>query len=98
MVDYYLYKDDMTDGEEIVLNDFDILYGPNDQAIVEVLTLDKIIYEFYYTLDIIVNNDYDEVTTTFIPMTTPNPTTNFEDGALGYFSAHPVRRYTLTAP
>lgn len=98
LIDYYLYQDDITDGEEIDLNNFNVLYGPGDQAIIEILTLDRIVYDFYYTLDVIVNNDYDEVSTTFIPMTTPNPTTNLDNGALGYFSAHPVSRYQLTAP
>jgi hypothetical protein len=96
LIDYYLYKDDMTNGQEVVLDNFDIFYGPNDQAIVEILTLDKTIYDFFYTLDVIVNNEYDEVATTLIPMTTLNPTTNLDNGALGYFSAHAIRRYEKT--
>jgi hypothetical protein len=98
LIDYYLYKDDMTDGQEVVLDNFDIFYSQNDQAIVEILTLQKPIYDFYYTLDVIVNNEYDEIAATLIPMTTLNPTTNLDNGALGYFSAHTIRRYELTVP
>ena len=98
LVDYYLYKDDITDGQEVVLEDFDILYGQNDLATVELLTLDKHIYDFFYTLDVMVNAENSEFLETFVPVTTLNPTTNLDNGALGYFSAHTIRSYELNAP
>jgi hypothetical protein len=98
LIDYYLYKDDMTDGEKVVLDDFGIFYGQDDQAAIELLTLDKTIYEFFYTLDVIANAEDNEFVSTFLPVTTLNPTTNFDNGALGYFSAHTIRRYEKTVP
>jgi hypothetical protein len=96
LIDYYLYKDDMTDGEKIVLDDFNILYGQDDQASIELLTLDMNIYDFFYTLDVIANAEDSEFVSTFLPVTTLNPTTNLDNGALGYFSAHTIRRYEMT--
>jgi hypothetical protein len=94
--DFYLYQDEMTDGQEVVIDDFDVYYNYGQVATIELLTIDKTIYEFYDTLYIIDEREGDEFINSVIPVTTLNPTTNLDNGALGYFSAHTVRRFTRT--
>ena len=69
---------------------------PNELIAVEVVTFDEKAYEFYHSVDTIDENDNgDELAGSFIPVTTYNPTSNFNNGALGYFSVQSIKRYTM---
>ena len=91
----YLYQDKLTDGEEIVIDDFYYNYSIENVVTVELLTFDEESYRFFKSLDTIDERDEedDEFESTFIPVTTYNPTTNLNNGALGYFGAYTVMRY-----
>ena len=88
---YYLYNDKYTNGNSYDYNDFedDAILQLNDTAFVELLTLDKATYEYYYTLsNVLAEGD----TGPPMMMTTPaNPNSNLSNGALGYFGAFTVR-------
>ena len=93
LVAHSLYQDDKSDGEEIIFDDFDIVFNPGDHVIIDLLTIDKFTYEFFYTLDQISDSDQEDFEDTIMPVTTYNPTSNWDNSAFGYFSAHSVRRY-----
>jgi len=95
--DTYLYHDALNDGEEVMLDNISVYLEARDRVLLELLTVNKIIYEFFDTLDELQESEGDEVADSFIPITTINPTTNLENGALGYFSAHTTRKYIRTA-
>jgi hypothetical protein len=94
--DYYLYQDNITDGQEILLDNFDIVFIQNDIVTIDLLTLDQATYEYLRTLDIICNSEDDEFVASLLPVTTFNPTTNIDNGALGYFGANTIRSYRKT--
>ncbi len=96
LFNHFLYQDHLNDGEEIVFDDINVYFKPNDIAMLEVITIDRATYEFYHTLEMADENENDEFVSSFIPVTTFNPTTNLDNGALGYFSAKAVRRYVKT--
>jgi hypothetical protein len=95
LVDHILYNGHQNDGQEIVFDDFNVLFNYHDVVTIDLLTLDKAAYEFFHTLEIVDDREADELAGSFIPVTTFNPTTNLDKGALGYFSAHTLRRYVL---
>ena len=86
----------MTDGEDITLDEFNFVFYQNDYVNIELITFDEAAYEFYRTLDKIHNreNEDDEFAASLLPVTSFNPTTNLDNGALGFFSAHTIRKYT----
>jgi hypothetical protein len=92
--DHYLYNDNITDGREIVIDNFDVWYNNQDHVIVDLLTLNKSTYEFFKTMDMIEDNDNSGLVDTFIPVTTYNPNTNLTNGALGYFHAHTISTFS----
>ena len=98
---FYLYNGRFTDGEQIEVSEYLDFYGLgilnfqyNPSVRVELLTLDKPIFEYFSML-------YDEYTSLdlelpdFIETTSFNPTTNLSNNALGYFSAHTIRSYSF---
>jgi len=91
---HYLYQDEQTDGQEVVFDDFNVSFNDNDVATFELISFDRASYEFFNSLDMVVDAEDRELLATFIPVTTYNPTTNLNNGAFGYFSAFAVRRYT----
>lgn len=93
LVDHILYNDHQSDGQEIVFDDFNVFFNYHDVVTIDLLTLDKAAYDFFHTLEIVDDRDDDEFVSSFLPVTTFNPTTNLDNGALGYFSAHTLRRY-----
>jgi hypothetical protein len=96
LIDYHLYQDKLSDGQKVMFDDFNVLYNIYDVATVELLTIDKPTYEFFKTLDIIAENGEDDFGSTLIPVTTLNPSTNLDNGAMGYFSAHTIHRRVRT--
>jgi len=96
LYDHYLYNDNLSDGQIMVLDDFDVRYNEVDLATVELLTLNKDTYDYYASLDMIEDDDDSEVVNSFIPVSTYTPPTNLTNGALGFFYAHSIHRYTGT--
>ncbi|UCF62765.1 MAG: DUF4249 domain-containing protein [bacterium] len=94
LVEKYLYHGEYTDGEQIILDEFGVTFSRNDNIMVELLTITEETYEYLAML----NPDedgggYDSETPDFFPVSAANPKTNLSNNALGYFSAHTVRRY-----
>ncbi len=71
----------------IPLNVFDLKLYPKDTVNIEMQCIDKNVYEYYYAL----GNRDDSATPA-------NPVSNITGGALGYFSAHTVRKVTAVVP
>ena len=96
LVEKYLYQGKYTEGEQIILDEFDVTFTANDLVQVELLTINKEMYEYLSML----NPDeggggYDPEMPEFFPVSSANPKTNLNNNALGYFSAHTVRIYNL---
>ena len=96
--DYNLYHGKYTDGEQVLIDNFNNLFYLNDYVRIELLTIDKAVYEYWSTLDSLLDHDFDddEMDTVFSPLALFNPTSNLSNNALGYFSAHTMRVYTFT--
>jgi len=87
--DSYLFNDHYSNGKNI---EYDFtnwyLFKKNDTMKVELLSIDKATYDYFHTLrSVLLSNDSGPLFTS-IP---DNPTTNFTNGALGYFAAYSVR-------
>ena len=96
LYDHYLYNDNLSDGQIIVLDNFDVHYNKSDVATVELLTLNKDTYDYYASLDMIEDDDNSEMVNSFIPVSTYTPPSNITNGALGYFYAHTIHIFTGT--
>lgn len=86
--------DQLQDGEEIQIPLFsgrNRAYRSGDSVMVSLQCLDKNVYEYFRTLD--------EVTGGGMQAASPaNPRSNVSNGALGYFSAHSVKKSTFIVP
>jgi hypothetical protein len=69
------------------LNVFDLKLYPKDTVTIEMRCIDKPVYDYYYSLG---NTDNSA--------TPANPVSNISGGALGYFSAHTVRKTKAVVP
>jgi Domain of unknown function (DUF4249) len=69
---------------------FDLKLKPTDTVTVEMRCIDKPVYDYYYSLNQISDNGDSA--------TPANPVSNITGGALGYFSAHTVRKATVIVP
>lgn len=89
--DYYLESDRFNNGKEvkntIYIDEPDLI--PGDVVRVQMLTIDQNVYKFLFSITQISGNGG--------PPTTPaNPNSNFNNGALGYFSASTSSEATVT--
>ncbi len=91
--EYILYQDSFTDGELVEINEIGTSFFYNDNVRVEVLSIGKEIYDYYRVIYNILDEDPDDER--FIELTTANPKSNIDNNALGYFSAHSIRYYSL---
>ena len=87
----YIESDRFNDGKEvkntIFISDPDLKTG--DKVKVQLLTIDENVYKYLFSISQISGNGG--------PPTTPaNPTSNFTNGALGYFSASTISTDSLT--
>jgi Domain of unknown function (DUF4249) len=64
---------------------------PKDTLTVEMLCIDTPVYDYFYGLSEISSNNGNSATPT-------NPINNISGGALGYFSAHTVRKVSVIVP
>ncbi len=83
-----IYDDQLSNGNEITLR-FGIRtnrtnnLGPGDTVTVDLLSIDKATYDYYYTLRNIIASDQSPTS-----LSPANPNTNLTNGSLGYFSAY----------
>jgi hypothetical protein len=77
-----LYSDQLFDGKAIGLAQRSIVFKETDTVTVELQSIDKAVYDYFSTLENISWNDLQQ------SASPANPISNFNNGALGYFSAY----------
>lgn len=93
----YLYQGRYSDGEQIILDDFDVSFTENENVQIQLLTINQEMYEYLIMLNPDEGGgDYNPEMPEFFPVSPANPKTNIDNNALGYFSAHTVRIYNLS--
>lgn len=86
---YFLYNGRLSDGNLIKFKGFRIEeLEASDTIRVDLLTIDKSVYEYYSTLSDVIASDPRGMISTEVPA---NPNSNLSGGALGYFGAYTVR-------
>jgi hypothetical protein len=85
-----LYSDKLFDGKLIGLVQHSAVFNETDIVTVEIQSIDKATYDYFSTLE---NISGIEVIQSASPA---NPISNFNNGALGYFSAYSFDRKTIT--
>jgi len=84
----YIFNDDFMNGNMIFMSwESDPLF-PQDTVVVELQTLDKSTYDYYFTLNSLAGG-------MFGASNPSNPETNLSNDALGYFGAYTVSRDTI---
>lgn len=85
--EYRLYDDQYTNGQETDLRVGGAVAGDTD--VIELYSLDNQTYEYYRTLEDLIN------TNPIFGSTPANPNTNLDNGALGYFGAAAVESHKI---
>ena len=84
-----LYTDKLFDGNIIGLGQRAIVFQESDTLTIELQSIDKGAYNYFSTLETITGNE-------MLQSASPaNPISNFNNGALGYFSAYSFDRKTV---
>jgi hypothetical protein len=84
-----LYSDQLFNGKEIGLGQRSIVFQETDTLTIELQSIDKAAYDYFLTLESISGN-------IMLQSASPaNPISNFNNGALGYFSAYTFDRKTV---
>lgn len=84
-----LYSDKLFNGKQIGLGQRSAVFNENDTLTIELQSIDKAAYDYFSTLESISGNVIQQ------SASPANPTSNFNNGALGYFSAYSYERRTL---
>jgi hypothetical protein len=84
-----LYSDKLFNGKVVGLGQRSLVFSEDDTLTVELQTIDKATYDYFTTLESISGNVLEQ------SASPANPITNFNNGALGYFSAYSFDRKTL---
>jgi hypothetical protein len=93
--DMILYQGEYTDGEEIVIDDLKNYFYRLDRVNIEVISLNRNIFDYYYFLEnSLPEDDGDNETTDIIEFGYSNPKSNISNGALGFFSAQSYTNYS----
>jgi len=87
-----LYHDNYTDGKIVVVDNIDEIFYLNDRVNIELLTIDKNIYDFYSVL--FSQEDANSPDESIIDLASANIKSNISNNALGYFSAQTIRSYS----
>lgn len=94
LVSWSTFNDKGHDGEMTTVNlrmwmggnnsddETDNIFREGDDVTIELHVINKAVYDYYYSLAL-------------SESTSSNPIDNFEGGCLGYFSAHPITRYSF---
>lgn len=86
---YFLYNGRLSDGNLVRYDRFHIEeIEENDMLRVDLLTIDKDVYEYYSTLNDVLATDPRGLGSTDVPA---NPNSNISGDALGYFGAYTIR-------
>jgi len=88
-----VYRDKYAQDSPIVLEIDDSGYQKNETINIELLTIDKAAYEYFFQLNDLSEEDGIEIPDIF-QMNTYNPKSNLSNGALGYFYAYSYKKYT----
>jgi hypothetical protein len=84
-----LYSDELFDGKSIGLVQHSTVFQEDDIITIELQSIDKSAYNYFSTLESISGIE-------IIQSASPaNPISNFNNGALGYFSAYSYDRKTI---
>jgi hypothetical protein len=93
--DMILYQGEYTDGEEIVIDNLNNYFYRLDRVDVEVISLNRNIFEYYSHLENAFPDDgEDDEMTDIIEFGHANPKSNISNRALGFFSAQTTINYT----
>lgn len=84
-----LYTDKLFDGMVIGLGQRSMVFQETDTLIVEIQSIDEAVYDYFSTLETISGNIMEQTASP------ANPISNFNNGALGYFSAYSFDRKTV---
>jgi hypothetical protein len=84
-----LYTDKLFNGKVVGLGQRSLVFSEDDTLTVELQTIDKATYEYFSTLESISGSVLEQ------SASPANPISNFNNGALGYFSAYSFDRKTL---
>lgn len=84
-----LYTDKLINGKEIGIGQRTLVFNESDTLTVELQSIDKNAYEYFSTLENIISERWQQ------NASPANPISNFNNGALGYFSAYSFSRKTV---
>lgn len=84
-----LYTDKLFDGKDIGIGQRLLVFQETDTLTVELQSIDEAAYNYFSTLENITATDWQQ------SAAPANPISNFDNGALGYFSAYSVARKTV---
>lgn len=84
-----LYSDHLFDGKSIGLGQRSIVFKETDTLTIELQSIDKAAFDYFSTLENITGIDIQQ------SASPANPISNFNNGALGYFSAYTFDRRTV---
>lgn len=84
--DMSVFSDKLFNGKMVGLNQGSFVFQKTDTLIVEIQSIDKAAYDYFSTLKSISGFE------TFQSASPANPISNFNNGALGYFSAYTYER------
>jgi hypothetical protein len=87
-----IYSDKYSDGKGVVLESPEFKPTSNT-LVVELLSIDKATYEYFYSLRVMLGNGIS--IPDFLRTTDYNPKSNLTNNALGYFSAQAQSRYIV---
>jgi hypothetical protein len=77
-----VYSDQLFNGKDIGLTQRSTVFKETDTVTIELQSIDKAAYDYFSTLENISGNDFQQ------SAAPANPINNFNNGALGYFSAY----------
>ena len=86
--DLLVAEDRLSDGKDIVLPIYTSIFKLNDKVEVELLSMDKKMFDYFNTLSNLIGNNGDGAAPA-------NPLTNWSGGALGYFGAFSSSKKTI---
>lgn len=84
-----LYSDRVFNGKDVGIGQRMLVFQKTDTLTVELQAIDKAAYDYFSTLENITASDWQR------SAAPANPISNFNHGALGYFSAYSVTRKTV---
>jgi hypothetical protein len=84
--DLSVFSDKLFNGKIVGLNQGSFVFQKTDTLVVEIQSIDKAAYNYFFTLKSISGFE------TFQSASPANPISNFNHGALGYFSAYTYER------